>query len=101
MTKFTQYTSEFKREAVKLAQTSDKPTSQIASELGVKVNTLYNWISKAMNKQKSLAKARQPASHRYKELEQANKRLEKELKRVQMERDILKKACAYFAKDST
>ncbi len=97
MTKVTNYPSEFKREAVKLAQSSDKPTSQIATELGIKVNTLYNWISKSMNTQKPLAKAKQPASHRYKELEQANKRLEKELKRTQMERDILKKAAAYFA----
>ena len=50
-----------------------------------------------MKEQKPLAKANQPASHRYKELEQANKRLEKELKHVQMEHDILKKAAAYFA----
>jgi transposase len=97
MKKTTNFSSEFKREAVKLAQSTDKPTSLIAKELGIKANTLYNWISKAMKKQKPLAKAKQPASHRYKELEQANKRLEKELKRVQMERDILKKAAAYFA----
>ena len=48
MPKGTHYTSEFKREAVKLAQSSDRPTSQIAAELGIKANTLYNWVSTAM-----------------------------------------------------
>jgi transposase len=97
MKKTANYTSEFKREAVKLALSAGKPTSQIAVELGIKANTLYNWISLAMKKQKSLISAKQPPKHRYKELELENKRLEKELKRTQMERDILKKAAAYFA----
>lgn len=97
MPKGTIYTSEFKREAVKLAQSSGKPISQIAAEMGIKANTLYNWVYISMKKQKPLSKAKQPATHRYKELEQENKRLQKELKRAKMERDILKKAAAYFA----
>ena len=40
MPKVTHCTSEFKREAVKLAQSSDRPTSQIAAGLGVQANTL-------------------------------------------------------------
>lgn len=92
MPKGTNYTSEFKREAVKLAMSSVKPISQIASDMGIKANTLYNWVSISMKEQKPLRKAKQPATHRYKELEQENKRLQKELKRAQMERDILKKA---------
>lgn len=97
MSQRVNYTSEFKREAVKIVQTSDKPISQVAEELGVKSNTLYNWVSQSMNKQKPISKAKQSPSHRYKELEQENKRLLKELKRTQMEREILKKAAAYFA----
>ena len=97
MSKATPYPAEFKREAVKLAQSSGKTTSQIATELGVKSSTLYNWISQAMNTQKPIAKAKQAPNHRYKELEQENHRLQKELRRTQMERDILKKAAAYFA----
>jgi transposase len=88
MKRSVNYTSEFKREAVKLALSSGKPTRQIATELGVKVNTLYHWITHSMKKQKSLTAAKQPAKHRYKEMEMENKRLEKELKRTQMERDI-------------
>ena len=48
MSKGTHYPSEFKREAVKIAQSSDRPTSQIAAELGVKANTLHNWVAAAM-----------------------------------------------------
>jgi transposase-like protein len=97
MSKNANYTSEFKREAVKLSQSAGKPSSQVAMELGVKPNTLYNWISNSMKEQKPIAKAKLSPSHRYKELEQENRRLQKELRRARMERDILKKAAAYFA----
>jgi len=91
------YTSEFKREAVKLAQSSNKPVGQIAAELGIKANTLYKWINDIMKKQKPLLRAKQAPKHCYQELEKENKRLQKELKRIEMERDILKKAAAHFA----
>ena len=98
MPKGTHYTSEFKREAVKLAQSSDRPTSQIAAELGVKANTLYNWVSTAMKDKTGPVAATEPKSkHSYQEFERENKRLTKELKRAEMEREILKKAAAYFA----
>lgn len=100
MSKGIKYTSEFKCEAVKLAQLSDKPTVLIAEELGVKAKTLYNWVSAAMkgknlNSKNNFVKTK--SKHHYQELEQENQKLKKELKRAQMERDILKKAAAYFA----
>jgi len=98
MPKGTHYTSEFKREAVKLAQSSERPTSQIAAELGIKANTLYNWVSTAMKDKITPAKSTASKSkHSYQELESEIKRLNKELKRAEMEREILKKAAAYFA----
>ena len=98
MSKRTNYTSEFKREAVKLAQSSEQPISQIALELGIKESTLYNWVSKAMKDKKPVnSNPEQKSKHRYQELELENKQLKKELKRAEMERDILKKAAAYFA----
>jgi len=97
MSKYTQYTSEFKIEAVKLAQSSDKPISTIANELGVKSNTLYNWISLAMkNNILKTSKSSKP-NYRYQELEKENLHLRRELKRAKQEREILKKAAAYFA----
>ena len=97
MAKYTQYTSEFKREAVKLAQSSDKPNATIALELGIKPNTLYNWISLAMKDNVSTPSKSAKPSHRYQELEKENRQLRRDLKRAQQERDILKKAAAYFA----
>lgn len=96
MPKYTQYTSEFKREAVKLAQSSDQPTSTVAKEMGIKPNTLYNWIYTAMKQQVPTSKSISTTKHRYQDLEKENRDLKKNLKRAKMERDILKKAIAYF-----
>ena len=43
MTKRKKFPSEFKREAVRLMESSDKPSSEIARELGVRRNQLYKW----------------------------------------------------------
>lgn len=88
------YPKEFKEEAIKLALQSTEPKSIIADELGVKRNTLYNWISKAMQEKIELPKIN---SSKYQALEQENRSLRAQLKRAQQERDILKKAAAYFA----
>lgn len=94
------YTSEFRKEAVKLAQSSDKPISVIANELGVKANTLYNWISRAMKNKFPIngATSKTSSKNKYNEMEKELKTLRKDLKRTSMERDILKKAIAYFTK---
>lgn len=91
------YTSEFKEEAVKIAQLSEKPVSFVANELGVKPNTLYNWISRSMkNKLPDNNKPKLNNKNKYLEMEKELKALKKDLKRTAMERDILKKAIAYF-----
>ncbi len=90
------YTSEFRESAVKLAIESDQPVSKTADELGVNKNTLHTWISKYHRPQKQNAD-RVEEEHLYDEL----KRLRKENKRLMEERDILKKAAAYFAKESS
>ena len=90
------YTVEFKESAVKLAIESDQPVSKTAEELGVNKNTLHTWISKYHRPQKQRA-GQVEEEHLYDEL----KRLRKENKRLTEERDILKKAAAYFAKESS
>lgn len=90
------YTSEFKESAVKLAIESDQPVSVTAEELGVNKNTLHTWISKYRGAQFQKA-APVSDEHLYDEL----KRLRQENKRLTEERDILKKAAAYFAKESS
>lgn len=88
------YSSEFKESAIKLALEREKPIAQTASDLGVKKSTLYTWISKYAGPTGLIEKANN--EHVYDEV----KRLKKELARVTQERDLLKKAAAYFAKET-
>jgi transposase len=89
------YSSEFKQNAVKLAVESDQSVAQTARDLGVNANTLYTWISKYQQPESSASKGA-GEKHPYEEL----KRLRREVALLKEERDILKKAAAYFAKNS-
>ena len=89
------YTDEFKASAVKLAIESDQPVTKTAEDLGVNKNTLHTWISHYHRRQKPKA-GQVEEEHLYDEL----RRLRKENKRLKEEREILKKAAAYFAKES-
>ena len=88
-----QYSSEFRESAVKLAIESNRPIAQIAKELGIKKNTLYTWVDK-------YTKPKEPVMRTDEHIYDENKRLRKELARVTQERDLLKKAAAYFARES-
>ena len=93
MSKTNSYTPEFRESAVKLALDSDQPTAETAREIGVNENTLHTWISQ-YSRPASDGNGRTD-EHLHDEL----KRLKKELARVTQERDLLKKATAYFAKE--
>ncbi len=90
------YSLEFKTSAVKLAIESDQSVAQIARDLGINDNTLYNWINKHSNSNKINQNNMVNNEGTFEEI----KRLKKELTRVKQERDLLKKAAAYFAKES-
>jgi transposase len=88
------YTEEFKAEALKQILERGYPVQEVSDRLGVSSHTLYKWLKKARGSDKSKEVS---------ELEKfqlENARLKAELKRVEEERDILKKAAAYFAKAS-
>jgi transposase len=91
------YPLEFKISSVQLAVDSDQPIAQIARDLGVNHNTLHNWIAKYSDSdqinQKNMSNNKATCF-------EENKRLKKELAFVKQERDLLKKAAAYFAKES-
>lgn len=89
------YSSEFKQDAVKLAVESDQSVAQTSRDLGVNPNTLYTWMAK-YHQQESPANKGTGETHPYEEL----KHLRRENARLKEERDILKKAAAYFAKNS-
>ena len=92
-TKQKVYPAEFKESAVKLAIESKRPVAQTAKELGLTRTTLYNWVDKYSRPKEPTMRTDE---HLYEEL----KRLKKDLVRVTQERDLLKKAAAYFAKES-
>jgi transposase len=85
------YTEEFKQEAIRLMQGRDESVSSISEKLGVTKNTLYKW-----NKRSNMGVIEGNKEGLIKE----NKRLIKALRLAEEERDILKKATAYFAKQS-
>ena len=83
---------EFKAEAVRLVRDQSRTVADVARSLGIHVNTLHTWVKELPGEPR--AKLRR--SHRNAESE-AVRKLERELKRVTEERDILKKAVAFFA----
>ena len=91
------YTEEFRREAVELVLRSSAPMSEISNNLGLKYNTLYHWVKRTMPKEIDTVSGKD----RIKELEGELQVVKKQLKRVEQERNILKKAAAYFASQST
>jgi transposase len=90
------FTAEFKREAVRLVVESGLPVSRAAQQLGLHANVLRKWVR---DFRADPAQAF-PGHGRMKPEQAEIERLKKELVRVKAERDILKKATAYFAKES-
>jgi transposase len=89
------YTSEFKREAVRLAESSGKPITPIARELGISDTSIHQW-------RKDLAehgKEAFPSSGHQTAQEEEVRRLKRELEIVKQERDILKKAIGIFSRE--
>lgn len=86
------FPEEFKIEAVRQIVERGHPVAEVSARLGVSTHSLYKWM-----KEQQL-----PSGQRQEQLSQTEelRRLKAELKRVTEERDILKKAAAYFAKQS-
>lgn len=89
-----QYSDEYKSEAVRLANDSGKPVTQVARELGVNANMLHRWMREEREAQ-AAGKTRGGVKAEQEEIA----RLRRELARVTQERDFLKRAAAFFAKE--
>ena len=85
------YTDEFKQEAVKQVSERGYSVADVAQRLGTTTHSLYAWIKK-------YGKAN-PGQAGKADLKTENARLKADLRRMTEERDILKKAAAYFARD--
>jgi len=84
------YTKQFKLDAVQLAISSEQSTATIARDLGIHPNSLYAWINQYRSELLGSGLEFSP--------EQELKQLRKEVAELRQEKEILKKAAAYFAK---
>jgi transposase len=91
------YTKEFREEAVRLVVEEEIPCREAAQRLSLAPTTLAYWVKAyKVGKLGEIGKAQKPLT----EVEMDLARTKKELAEVKMERDILKKAAAYFARES-
>lgn len=90
----SKYPEQFRKDAVELARSSDRPLRQVARELGVNRETLRNWVRTAEQTQTA------PADVTAAAVDQAELRtLRKQVAELELEKDILRKAAAYFAQE--
>lgn len=87
------FTQEFREEAVRLVLEGRGSVRQIGSDLGVNVWTLRGWVKK----HREACRASEPP--RPETLAEENRRLRREVATLREEREILKKAAAYFARE--
>ena len=87
------YTAEFKAEAARQVTERGYPVREVAQRLGVSTWSLYDWV-------RAYRKTGAPVDTQAQDAAAEIRRLKAELRRVTEERDILKKATAYFAKQS-
>jgi transposase len=89
----SRYSKEFRDEAVRLVLEGSGSRAQLARDLGVNAWTLRDWIRNHRD-QPMVVSPQRPET-----LEEENRRLKRELTVLKQEREILKKAAAYFAKE--
>lgn len=89
------YNAEFKRSAISLVTEQNYKPEQAAKSLGVHIATLRLWLRKYRVSGKIIDPVEEA------DLRKRNAELEREVSRLRMERDILKKAAAFFAKETS
>ena len=92
------YPESFRREAVRMADLPDRTAADVAKELGIHVGQIYNWRTQFSKLSKGQFKVVDGVDYSKQESDEL-RRLKKENAQLRKERDFLKKATAYFAKD--
>lgn len=90
------FTREFEEEAVRLARTSGRTQRAVAEDLGVGLSTLVRWIGRSRDRQAGDVGASAPA-----DVLAELKRLRRENEVLRQERDILKRATVFFAREGS
>ncbi len=92
----SKYPEEFRREAVELVRSSGRSRAEVARSLGIHDSTLSNWVTADRAERE---RAADPTALSATELAEL-KRLRKENAELKMDREILRKAAAYFARET-
>ena len=87
---------EYEAEAVRLVETSGRTQREIAEDLGIGLSTLRRWVDKRRERDLDA-----PPSERQEDLAAALKRLRRENEILRQEREILKRAATFFAKEGS
>jgi transposase len=95
-TRRRRFDAQFKLDAVRLIQESDRSISDIANDLGVRRELLYKWKRELEEDPQHAF----PGKGKLKPEQDQLRQLQQELKRVTEERDILKKALAFFSRNA-
>ena len=96
MCRHSKYPEEFRRESVRLVLTTDISMAEVSRDLGINYKTLGNWV-----RAEQARETRDQAPGALSESERAElKRVKKENAELRIEREILRKAAAYFAKET-
>jgi transposase len=90
------FTQDFRNEAVRLAETSGRTRREIAEDLGIGLSTLRHWIDRHRDRQ-----IEHPSEERQEDMAAELKRLRRENEILRQEREILKRATAFFAKEGS
>ncbi len=88
------FSKDIKREAVRMVRAGQRPAAQIARDLGIQPALLYDWMKKLKDEAPTVDPG--PSPEMVKEL----RRLQRENAKLREERDILKKATAFFVEES-
>ena len=96
MTQQRRFTKEFEEEAVRLVGTSGRTQRAVAEDLGIGLSTLVRWIGRSRDRQSSDADGSDQAA-----VTAELKRLRRENEILRQERDILKRATAFFAREGS
>jgi transposase len=96
MTKQKRFTKEFEEEAVRLVETSGRTKRQIADDLGVGLSTLTRWLARSRDRAVAM-----PDAAGAQDVMVELKRLRRENEILRQERDILKRATAFFVREGS
>jgi len=106
MRRYVIHTAEYKADAVRFAMRGDRTIGQVAADLGVPYGTMWSWCRNISVAKKPKEKvvvstlAGETVEQRLDRLERENERLRKDNESLRLDREILKKAAAFFAKES-